>query len=133
MRVKSSAGRETWRGVTIRAGIVVYWLAMFLATHLPVAPVVERLPTTDKHLHFGAYGVLGCVLPFWRGGRMTRRSATMLWLLLLSYAAVDELLQIPVSRSAEWGDWLADAAGGVVGIGLAMLIRGRTARWFGSV
>lgn len=133
MFVTSSAGPATWRAVTIRAGIAVYWLAMFLATHLPVAPVVERLPTTDKHLHFGAYFGLGFILPWWSGAPVTRHIATRLWLLLLTYAAIDELLQIPVGRSAEWGDWLADAAGGLVGIALATVVLRRMARATESV
>ena len=113
-----SAGRTTWRITTIRAGIAVYWLAMFLATHLPVQPVVEQLPASDKHLHLIAYGLLGAALPWWTNSSTDsdwRRTAWLL-LLLLSYAAVDELLQIPVGRSAEWGDWLADAAGASIGI-----------------
>lgn len=114
----SSAGRATWRITTIRAGIAVYWLMMFLGTHLPVQQVVEKLPASDKHLHLIAYVLLGAALPWWSSsstGSQWRRAAWM-YLLLLTYAAIDEWLQIPVGRSAEWGDWLADAAGASIGI-----------------
>ncbi|MFO1091988.1 MAG: VanZ family protein [Planctomycetaceae bacterium] len=117
----SSTKQETWRLTTIRAGIAVYWLAMFLATHLPVQRVMEQLPTTDKHLHFGAYAVLGFALPWW-GLAATRGRAARLWMVILLYAALDELLQIPVGRSAEWGDWFADAAGAMIGVCTAVVV-----------
>lgn len=95
---------------------------MFLATHLPVQRVMDQLPANDKHLHFGAYVVLGFALPWWSRERTKHwRSQWHPWLLyalVLSYAAIDELLQIPVGRTAEWGDWLADAIGAAVGIAI---------------
>lgn len=117
----SSTKQETWRLTTIRAGIAVYWLAMFLATHLPVQRVMEQLPTTDKHLHFGAYAVLGFALPWWDLAA-TWGLAARLWMVILLYAALDELLQIPVGRSAEWGDWFADAAGALIGVCMAVVV-----------
>jgi VanZ family protein len=101
---------------------------MFLATHLPVQRVMEQLPASDKHLHLGAYAVLGFALPWWSSGTIRKqhwRSQWHPWLLyalLLSYAAIDELLQIPVGRSAEWGDWLADAAGAAIGIAIGSFV-----------
>lgn len=123
----SSADPATWRATTIRAGIAVYWLAMFLATHLPVGPVVEQLPTSDKQLHFIAYALLGCALPWWSAAnrRTSWRRLMRLYVLVLVYAACDELLQIPVGRSAEWGDWLADAAGSLVGVAIGSWLRTR--------
>mgnify|MGYP002622858239 FL=1 len=126
--------RATWRVVTIRAGIVVYWLSMFLGTHLPVQEVVDRLPASDKHLHLMSYCVLGFALPWW-GWRSARpkhwRSQwhpMMLWMLIVGYAAIDEWLQIPVGRTAEWGDWLADAAGAAVGVSIGTWVRAWTGR-----
>lgn len=123
----SAAGPDTWRTVTIRAGIAAYWLTMFLATHLPVVPVIERLPTSDKHLHFGAYAVLGCALPWALVGirKISWARSGMLLAIMLVYACLDELLQIPVGRSCEIGDWLADAAGGVTGLAIGT----RLAMW----
>jgi VanZ family protein len=111
--------------VTIRAGIAVYWIVMFLATHLPVQRVMEQLPASDKHLHLGAYAVLGFALPWWSAKHWRSRWPPV-WLygLILGYAGIDELLQIPVGRSAEWGDWLADAAGAAIGLAVANWLRG---------
>jgi len=117
--------------VTIRVGIAVYWLTMFLATHLPVQRVMEQLPASDKHLHLGAYAVLGFALPWWSWGTQHKPSWWRPWLLfvlILAYAGIDELLQIPVGRSAEWGDWFADAAGGAIGISAGTCARGRATR-----
>ncbi len=36
------------------------------------------------------------------------------------FACLDELLQIPVGRSAEWLDWVADVTRAAVGIGLVL-------------
>lgn len=126
----SSVSSATWRRVTLRAGIAVYWMVMFLATHLPVEPVIERLPTSDKHLHFGAYALLGLALPWWRAGARGARwsHAFALYLIVLVYAGCDELLQAPVGRSPEWGDWLADAAGSLVGLGIGTWLQHRCAR-----
>ena len=125
-------GRETWRLVTIRVAITVYWLTMFLATHLPVQRVMEKLPASDKHLHLGAYAVLGFALPWWSGPSNRQHGQSqwhpvLLFLLILIYAALDELLQIPVGRSAEWGDWFADALGALVGVCAGTWMRKRAA------
>lgn len=104
--------------------VVGYWLAMFAATHVPRVEVVERLPTTDKELHFSGYFVLGLLLPFWRlpVPPPTLRRMVRLWAVIALYGAIDELLQIPVGRSAEVHDWVADAGGAAGGILLAALI-----------
>lgn len=129
-----SVDRATWRVVTIRVGIAVYWLMMFLGTHLPVQEVVEQLPASDKHLHLMSYCLLGFALPWWRWSAVwesQRRGwwhAMTLCLLIVGYAALDEWLQIPVGRTAEWGDWLADAVGAVVGVSIGTWLRGWTLR-----
>jgi VanZ family protein len=117
--------RQTWRLVTIRVAIAVYWLTMFLATHLPVQGVMDQLPASDKHLHLGAYAVLGFALPWWSRTQHRRNQSypVMLSLLLLAYASIDELLQVPVGRTAEWGDWLADAVGAALGLTVASWLR----------
>jgi VanZ family protein len=46
----------------------------------------------------------------------------LLFVLILTYATLDELLQIPVGRSAEWGDWLADGVGAALGIAVGTFV-----------
>lgn len=81
----------------------------------PPAPRTD-LPL-DKFAHFGMYGVLGVLTGYgWlRAGRRPAR----LWLFaaLVAVGATDELHQLVVpGRSGEWGDWVADVAGGGVGL-----------------
>jgi VanZ family protein len=101
--------------------LAVYWVALFVGTHVPVPPDIVQLAGSDKTLHFLAYLGLSlliavCVRP---------QAWSYLWLLLgLSvYGALDELLQIPVNRSAEAADWLADVAGAAAGLGAFALGR----------
>ncbi len=103
--------------------LAVYWVALFIGTHVPVPPDVLQIAGSDKTLHFLAYLGLSlliavCVRP---------RGWTYLWLLLglAAYGALDELLQIPVQRTADVVDWLADVAG--VAVGLAAYAVGRQA------
>ena len=60
--------------------------------------------------------------------RRSLRHLLKLYALILAYAAVDEWLQIPVGRTAEWGDWLADAVGALTGLLLGTLVIGRVRR-----
>ncbi|MCA9055571.1 MAG: VanZ family protein [Planctomycetaceae bacterium] len=88
----------------------------------------SRVP--DKLIHFVMFAVLGTLLPEWlpRTVPLTLRRATWLFAVMAVYGAVDELLQIPVGRSAEWRDWYADLAGAAAGLVLAKLWRLLTER-----
>lgn len=70
----------------------------------------------DKAAHFFLYGVLGALVGLgWRraGGRIGRAWPLVAMLLL---GAGDELRQRTVAgRSSEFADWVADAAGALVG------------------
>jgi VanZ family protein len=98
--------------------LVCYWIALFLGTHWPRAHEVLRIGASDKALHFCAYFGLALLVgvnwslraPFgWR-----QRGIALL--LVVVFGALDELTQIPVGRDASIYDWLADAAGAVLGI-----------------
>ena len=108
---------------TMNLVLAVYWVALFIGTHVPVPPDVLQIAGSDKTLHFLAYLGLSlliavCVRP---------RGWTYLWVLLglAAYGALDELLQISVRRTADIVDWLADVAG--VAVGLAAYAVGRQA------
>ena len=100
---------------------VLYWLALFVATHLPAGrlPIV---PVTDKTLHFVTYAILaaGMCLSL----HLMHRSDAVLPVLIigLAYGAIDEWLQIPVGRTCEIADWYADAAGVAAGVIVMSLI-----------
>lgn len=89
---------------------VLYWAALFLATHLPG---VGTGGVSDKLLHAVAYALLALLLAAWMSvaGLATPRRLLVLGTALAVYAALDELLQIPVGRHGDWRDWLADMAG----------------------
>lgn len=120
----------------LRTAVALYWIALFLATHLPVEAVLAELPPSDKQLHFWSFALLGCGLPVLADpqSRFRWSRGALLFGILAVYAAVDELLQIPVGRSAEFLDWLADVAGGALGLCAAILAgqwwhRRRKANW----
>ena len=112
----------------IRLALIAYWVALFVGTHIPTVPagVAE---VSDKLLHYLAYGGLAGLMAldrFVRGRLSTSREAWrvlgLLWLILAIYGAVDELLQSPVGRTTDFGDWLADVIGAACGLALFGLV-----------
>lgn len=95
----------------------LYWLAMFVGTHIPNPETLISPETSDKLLHFLAYLILYLLLAIrfrlhhrvWPDGRATGR----LLLIAGSYAVLDEILQgLPgLQRQPDVLDALADAAG----------------------
>ena len=83
--------------------------------------VMEDIPLADKWGHMLAYMVLALCLSF--DGYRARLSATILFvialLLPLIYGALMEWAQYYFPpRRCEWLDWVADAIGTIVGVGL---------------
>ncbi len=103
----------------IRLVLIAYWTMLFIGTHIPQVPrgVAE---VSDKLLHYVAFAGLGFLLAADRRGRgpLSIKNYFVMWGLIAVYAAVDELLQIPVRRTADAADWLADAVGAACGLGL---------------
>ena len=101
-----------------------YWVALFTLTHLPRVPVVGE-PVPDKLAHFLAYGVLAGVLYLakWASGSPAKRSAYFVLTVSLLYGAMDEITQPLVGRSCELYDWLADAAGAIIVVGVFASVR----------
>jgi len=96
--------------------LVGYWTALFIATHVPTLPTgVERV--SDKLLHYLAYCGLMFLLCLDQQirGKLSLKWTGWLYLAVVVYAALDELLQIPVGRTADVRDWLADAIGAACG------------------
>jgi len=106
-----------------RAGVVlaVYWVALFIGTHVPKLPrVTPRLPHFDKLLHFSAYAGLAFLLAavFTMRRSMSTGRYVAIFIGLAVYAALDELIQsIPgLGRQADPLDWVADVCGVTVGL-----------------
>lgn|GEM_PF-2052250 len=119
----AAVGRRGW----INLLVAVYWIAMFTGTHIPNPEAIIGPEVSDKLLHFAAYFVLMALLigrdrlltAQWPG---VRRLGGWL-LLLIGYAAADELLQaVPgINRHADVQDALADVAGAVAAATVAFL------------
>lgn len=100
--------------------LAVYWVAMFIATHLPPSQV--SIPGgSDKSIHALAFFGLGFLLSLWKWFKRPQSIATSIrtWLMILGYACVDELLQGPVGRTPDIHDGFADMIGATAGIAVA--------------
>jgi VanZ family protein len=104
--------------------LAVYWITLLLATHVPVPSSAVSVPGADKVAHFVGYGVLGLLATLWITLRrpLSVRLTLLIIVCLAAYAAVDELLQIPVGRSCDIADWKWDVIGGSVGALLIALV-----------
>lgn len=104
------------RAIRSSALRTAFWLSALLLLVLALIPTSHALPTTgwDKSNHLLAFCTLTLLgLSAYRG----KRVLTMLG--LVGYGGLIEVLQsLTPTRSAEWGDLLADA----LGVGLAWLL-----------
>ena len=111
--------------------LILYWIAMFLATHWPdidlYAPErVRALPYLDKLVHFGLY--LGWALMWgWLLSAGVRRMApaVKVWLFAggAAWGVFDELTQAFVDRQPSVGDFACDMVGLATGLVLLTLWR----------
>lgn len=114
--------------VWIGAGLAAYWTLIFVLTHIPAhwltvsfADAGEFLSQGgDKPLHVLAYAGLAFLLVSWltlkQGFEAKQYLRTAIIVAL--YAVVDELLQIPVRRTADVWDVAADLCGLAIGLGV---------------
>ena len=108
-------------------GILVagYWLALFVATHVPHVPAAFAMPGADKWEHLGAYATLAFLLAGRQCvcHRVDWKSLCRIALGVALYGVFDELTQIPVGRHADVADWLADVFGCLFGLALFAIVR----------
>ncbi len=114
-----------------RRATALLLLVMFVGTHLPTVhlPSVSHI---DKLFHFAGYLALTVsLLTSWEltTGILRPQHYFTVWLLITLYAAFDEVTQIPVGRTCDGLDWLADIAGIVVGLTLFRISRPLIYRW----
>ena len=113
------------RGIARAMSLVLaaYWIALAVATHVPLDAEHVRLGAgRDKIIHFAAY--CGLTILLFATLRLYRISPTSTArraaIGLPIYAALDELLQTPLGRDGNLPDWLADVAGIAAGLVLAL-------------
>ena len=106
------------------AGAGLFWLAMFIGTHLPKVPDALH-DVSDKTMHFVAYGGLAFLLALTSAAyqRISLRRYFGLLAIASIYGVLDELLQIPVGRHADVRDWVADTTGAICGLLLFAMLR----------
>lgn len=117
-----------------RAALValpVYWVALFIATHLPGARIPGEIPQSDKVVHVTVFGLLAFLFwQFWQALRpIGARFAWASAIGLTAYAAFDEYLQQFVGRYTDIADFVANASGIVsVVVALELVRRHRAVR-----
>ncbi len=116
-----------WLGYLLPAA-VVYWVAMFVGTHLPQIelPGGSVIISVDKMLHFSGYFGLAFLLSLQvvssaasRGKpemHALRTRGFFVLLVIAAYGMFDEWTQLLVGRSCEMLDWLADILGAATGM-----------------
>lgn len=104
-----------------RAGrlLAMYWLAMFIGTHVKLADSVDIFQIRDKVVHFAAYAGLAFLAAAFqrsRKGEVGWLDLAAIWLLAAGYGLFDEITQTYVGRTCDPLDWLADLAGAATGL-----------------
>ena len=111
-----------------RVLLASYWLLLFASTHLPLFlfPAVAA-QGNDKLLHCLAYFGLATLwqLAIIAERDLERHDQHRITLWLAGYALFDELSQIPLGRTADPWDWLAD----MVGVLLSLALFAPVAKW----
>jgi VanZ family protein len=105
----------------LRAACILYTLCLLIATHWPGVTIEGPVQRPDLLVHLAAYAVLGglALATGWFGTPGTARAWALATTACVVLGAADEVTQPWFARSADWSDWLADAAGGALGAGLA--------------
>ena len=105
--------RETLQvhGTLARGAFAVTVLVSLPVLFTPGSDVPAAPPGVDKVVHAALFAALAL------SGRWAGLPRTALVWLLLAYGAVSEIVQgvAPLARSGSFPDWLADAAGVLIG------------------
>lgn len=104
----------------VLVSLLLYWPAIFVATHIPIPDFVRDAHMSDKMLHYLAYLMLVSLLWFavspqnrvnWKKPKVWIVLAVIVW-----YGAMDEWLQGFVNRGVDVGDFKADLVGAMTGL-----------------
>lgn len=103
-------------------GLLLYWPAIFIATHIPINDLVRMARLSDKALHFCGYLVLAffisAVINPYKKVNWFNIKPWMILFVITIYAAADEYLQQFVNRTPDFMDFTANMSGALA----AMLI-----------
>ena len=104
--------------------LVVYWMGIFTLTHIP-AGKLPPVPVSDKIEHMTVYGVLGILLfaALHASGWSIRQAVIGTLGIGMVYGVIDELLQIPVNRTADVNDWFADVGGLAIAVIICLAVQ----------
>lgn len=111
--------------------LACYWVLLFISTHIPLSFLSSSaVPKhSDKLAHFIAYAGLMFLIRSWQWTRRDPENTKpihTLWfagLVIFFYSIIDELLQIPIERTADFMDAVADWIGGGIGAILFIVLR----------
>ena len=118
--------RATINGLRIAViALGCYWVLIFISTHIPANAITARLHQSDKLVHAVAFAGLAFLMAWAFPTSISRpfRNVFFASLVGILYAGMDELLQIPVGRIADWKDFLADCIGICIGLTIYTTIR----------
>lgn len=113
-----------WYRRSVVAALVLYWLLMFTATHVPRIPRELEPGFSDKWQHYVAYAGLGFLLAAcWSlRRRLTWGAGLALLAIAAVYGAFDEITQPLFGRDAELLDWRSDVIGAATGLVLFAIV-----------
>jgi VanZ family protein len=113
-----SKGRGKWQ-VAIVGVLVLYWLAILIATHVPLAKSQNPGRSWDKQGHLAAFAGLSVLLCL-AGATLWRPSWRLyagVFMVVAAYGAIDELSQrFSPGRFSDFRDWIADMLGAGIGM-----------------
>jgi len=118
--------RATINGLRIAiVALAGYWVLLFIGTHIPANRLLAQLHQSDKVLHTCAFAGLAFLMAWAIPTNMRKLHQNTLIAALVSvvYAGLDELLQIPVGRNADWYDFYADCFGICLGLSAYTIAR----------
>ena len=118
--------RQTGKSRLALVVLSIYWVGIFIASHIPRSHVPSGWKVSGKLHHLVAYFVL-TVLVFINAGLIRRASlcSKKTWLMvsvIIAYAALDEFLQVFVpGRDGSPLDWAVDVVACLLCVGLLRL------------
>ena len=119
--------RATINGIRIAiVALLIYWVLLFIGTHIPPnSKLLAKVHENDKAFHALAFAGLSFLMAWAIPTDRARlhKNTLLAAFVAVVYAAMDELLQIPVGRSADWKDFAADCIGILTGLTVYTIAR----------